>query len=273
MERVLEQSMAERPYRKPVGMRVIGHQDPRRLTFRDFCLSPDRVYHAARTAFELDPFLDYDATSVFETTVVGDGGMTLGAGLYTTPDEREAQNYLLKRGGGHEGSRLYTLVPYRARVLDLREASDPENNGHVPGELVKEWTQLVEGAYKRLQHKLRQQEKLSFGDEMDLDWWQQYLARLNVIQQNGRTYNLRTILGTGDTAEAKRELPPMVSAAAPPWITLWTRFMLYKGIDGVIYHEGSEVEAGKNSANVVFYNLAKVGTYASWHRERGHGVI
>ncbi len=259
-----------RPFREPMGMRLMGRQDPRELTRAEFLESEDVLYHAARESFAFDPFLDYTKPNPYDE-MQGEGGMTLGAGFYTTPEYREALNYSVKRGGDKQKeSRVYAFLPYHARILDLREKGNVLANGDVPKELVDEWTALVQKKCALL-HEEYANKKTDFLDEWTLESWDEYVKRLEYIQAKGTTYDLRTILGTGDSPAARKELPSFSELHSQPWDTLWSRFMLYKGIDGIMYNEGSEVERGVSSTNIVFYDLTKIGTQESWHREQGHG--
>lgn len=262
-----------RPFREPVGIRLMGKQDPTQLTRAEFLASEDVVYHAARVSFAFDPFLDYTRPNPYDK-MQGDGGMTLGGGFYTTSDYREALNYSLKRGGDrNQAGRVYALLPYHARVLDLRAKDDLTTNGDVPKELVDEWTTIIQERCSQIESALRSKAHSSTDNEYDWDGWHEYRDRLEYIQRMGKTYDLRTILGTGDSPIAYEELPEMPTGTGPAWIMMWSQFMLRKGIDGIVYHEGSEVERGQLTENIVFYNLTKIGTWESWHREQGHGAF
>lgn len=271
MQESFARELSRREYREPIGMRTIGSVDPRQLTQAEFLRSPECVYHGARSGFELDQYFDFSDAKNYRDTFLGEGGLTIGAGLYATPDRVAAEDYVQVRGT-HRG-RLYTLLPYKARMLDLRDKRDPRFNGEVPRELVEEWAEVVRAKCRIEHEKAKQKSELTFGEELMLEWWDEYMNRLDCIVKTGNTYSLRSILATGDDEDARQELPRMhFTAPAPPWVVLWTKFMLYKGIDGVLYHEGGESDNIESSLNAVFYNMEKVGTYASWHRERGHGV-
>lgn len=257
-------------FREPIGIRIIGHRDPRTMTRAEFDASPDALYHAAREHFELDQYFSYDDLKNYEHSLLGEGGLTLGAGLYATPELREGRNYMRIRGGN--SAKLYTLVPYLARMLDLRCKDQPSENGDLSKMLVDEWRELIHAARARIVEGIQKKTKIEFMDRIRMERWEEYANYLDAIHQSGQSFDLRTVLGTGIQRSARGRFPEITVTPAPPWIALWTRFMLHKGIDGVLYHEGSEVE-DKDSLNAVFYNLEKVGTYASWHRDRGHGAF
>lgn len=260
-----------RRYHEPIGMRMIGAVDPRRLSHQEFQNAPDRLYHASRKAFELDPYLDYSETKNYADTTLGGGGLTLGAGLYTAQDRALVEDYLLVRSDGR--GVIDTLLPYRANMLDLRDKQYPDLNGDVPKPLVDEWTELIRAKLNRIYQRQTEQKAATGMEKLMIKRWERYMARLVKIQDLGKTYELRTILATGDTDEARAELPEITATVAPPWITLWTKFMLHKGIDGIFYHEGGEGKNVEQGVTVVFYNPEKVGTYSSWHREQGHGAF
>lgn len=252
-------------------MRMIGERDPRSLTLTEFMRSPDRLYHASRATFEHDHFFDYGDTRNYSGTSLGAGGLTLGAGLYSAQDRALVEDYLLVRSDGR--GTIATLLPYRANMLDLRDAQDPEVNGDVPKALVDEWTGLVQAKLNRVRQHVAEQKQATTMDKLALKAWERYMTRLMKIQETGKTYDLRTILATGDAYEVRGELPEVTMAAAPRWGSLWTKFMLHKGIDGIFYHEGGEGKNVEHGVTVVFYNPEKVGTYSSWHREQGHGAF
>ncbi len=216
---------------RPIGMRTVGYEDPRQLSRAEFLESRSVLFHGAAKDFQFDPDFDYtDPKNIHEN--MSDGSMTLGSGLYTIPSLKEARNYAITRAPlTREQPRVVPFLPYQARILDLRSAAHPEQNGNLPHELMVAWVDRYKAELERREEALRAKERVTWLERTIYKLLKEYEALLDRLLETGRTFKLRTVLGTGND----RSLPfPTMDLPAPPWVHLWSRFMQDQGIDGLV---------------------------------------
>ena len=238
-----------------VGVRILGEIDSRTLSREVFEQSPELLFHGSRVALNFSQELDYRSEEYLTGT---DGSATLGFGFYTTDDKNAALNYsTVRQGNTTYGSLPHPVVtpvlPYQARILDLRNKNDLKRNAPIAKELVAKWREKF---WKYLEEKAhREQNGTMVLSAVEADYTEclQELSALDSV-------DMRVLLGTASSGNIKHSL----NLIAPQWAHLFSDFMKEQGYDGLIYNEGGEGMERKDSATYVFYNPQKVGTYESW---------
>lgn len=224
----------------PIGERIIGTIDPRTLSEDEFRHSPGLLFHGAKESVEFDPHRDYSVVS-------GDYSQTIGSGFYTTDNRDNAAFYSRLRRVGMEPI-IVEVMPYQARVLDLRVVDSPDLNAAVPSELFQEYVNFITTMNTQL--------------PKDVNWWlrsqlTEYILTLRRLIREGKPIELRSMLSiTGD---------PYQSEFAGKY---FAQFMLGKGFDGLVYNEGGDNPDQKHTTSYVFYNPQKIGTYGTWHQPK-----
>jgi len=253
MEPKLEEVTHSEITLEPMGERVIGEVDPTTLSAEEFKSSPDLLFHGAMTDFEFSRNFDYRSAEYYEKS---DGSQTLGEGFYTTAERDSAENYSEVRQIGQVNNPVVVeVLPYQAKVLDLRAKSDPSKTAPVSKEFFEKWY----GRFKQY-YKERSSDK-------NLPWWvtmaeSDYMSYLIKLKEAKPSPDLRVMLGTTHSGMPN---VPNLNLPSPPWMKLFSNFMVDEGYDGVVYNEGGEGKNRKNHTSYVFYNLDKVGTHKSWH--------
>ncbi|MFZ5366268.1 MAG: hypothetical protein ACOZBZ_03145 [Patescibacteria group bacterium] len=234
---------------EPIGDVILGKVDPKTLTKEEFAKSPDVLFHGAAKPFNYSPQYDYNSPEYYTEA---DGSQTIGQGFYTTNNREAAINYSSVRQLGEKKEPVVlTLLPYQAKVLDLRAKNDNTRNASIPRTLFEKWRKFFTDYY----HSSSRQNLPWYITSNEAEYLL-YLARVSKLDQ----VDLRIMLETAPKAEVKsRNLP------SPPWTNLFSNFMKQEGYDGLVYIEGGEDQSRKGHASFVFYNLEKIGTYESWH--------
>lgn len=143
------------------------------------------------------------------------------------------------------------VLPFQARVLDLRATIDVDLNAPVPHNLAEAWAKAFVSYLAKRKPREGNIGQIFAGFEV------QYAVFLEKLLKR-KAIDLRVLLGT----TSDRELgSPNVST--PPWMHMFADFMRQQGYDGVVYNEGGE-GWGNVVASYVFYNVEKIGTYESW---------
>lgn len=238
---------------EPIGVRILGDADPIRLTKEQFDRDPNLLYHGAASHFDFQPTFDYRAK---EYCTNSDGSETLGEGFYTTDSAISAENYsLVRQYSGEPQPIVMKVLPYQARVLDLRAATDPTVNAHVPTDFFNRW---YEHYKKYFENQTIAENQPWHVRAMELEYWN-FLNRTKRQVDTGESIDLRVMLGTAPFAKLQSPNWP-----SPCYMKLFSNFMVEQGYDGLVYVEGGEGAKKQNSPSYVFYNLEKVGTYDSW---------
>ena len=268
-----EQNERTEPKSEIIGVTILGSIDPRGLTRQEFQSLPEKVYHGHRKADGLgyEPGYDYEGDSF----VLKDSqsGASLGQGLYTTDDLIQAQKYSVMRitNSSEENNEIPaiidTLVPYQARMLDLRLKDKKEENGSFPKQIAESWIKYYQSFMEYMEDELT---KPVGGDPSKIpDAWKVF-HRMGTLDQYRRlldevissdNLDLRDLLGTGAKDAFSNSLNQVDH---PPWMPLFTEFMKKSGFDGVIYNESGDAKHFGVASSYVFYNLNKIGTYESW---------
>jgi len=238
-----------------VGVRILGESDPRKMSRDEFEQSPDLLFHGSSKPMRFSQEFDYRS---HEYLTENDGSATLGFGFYSTDDREEAENYSIVRQNYTGEPIVVCILPFRARVLDLRQKNNLEKNAPVPREFASAWKERFlcylktrpprEGNIGEIFNSLEQE-------------YAQYLDRVLALP----AIDLRVLLGTAPSRQVKGPL----NLPSPPWVMLFSDFMLERGYDGLVYNEGGEGPERRGGASFVFYNLKKIGTYESWHEKEG----
>ncbi len=245
----------ERPKLEAVGVRVLGESDPRAMTREQFEQSPDLLFHGSPRPMRFSPEFDYRSQGYLADT---DGSMTLGCGFYTIDTKSEATNYSIVRQS-HAGTEpiVVSILPHNARVLDLRRKNELAKNASIPRELALKWKNKF---LHHLQTKSPREGYIgAIFDSLEQEY-AQYLDKVLALDE----IDLRVLLGT---APSNSKQIKSMNLPSPPWIILFSDFMLEEDFDGLVYNEGGEGVHGKGGTSYVLYNLKKIGTYESWHEE------
>ncbi len=246
---------------EPLGEVVLGKIDPRFLTEEEFNQSPELLYHGSKKAdVDFDDSVDY--TSIFLESQLGSN--TVGNGFYTTPEVRNAEIYSEARQQSGSEANLQRLLPFQAKMLDMRASTSPRINAPVTAEFAQEWLSFYQDYFKSefptgvpdLEGKpISEQSRLAIKHSTTSN----YLTLLKERVASGNSLNLRSLL---DRSEYGRGNDTDHAA------TLFTRFMLHKGYDGLIYNEGGDKHDQKHTTSVVFFNPKKLGAYQTWQARR-----
>lgn len=241
---------------EPIGVRIIGNVNPREITKEQFKNSPNLLFHGAFNDFEFSNDFDYRSQDYYAKS---DGSQTLGEGFYTAEDRSVAENYSITRQGGQEANPVVTeVLPHQARVLDLRSKSNNSINALVPKELFNKWVEHFSEYYKKDSAERNNKPwRVNLSET-------QYFDYLVLLKQKLPDVDLSIMLGTAGTRT--REVPSL-NYPSPPWMKLFSNFMVDEGYDGLVYNEGGEGMNRKKHSSYVFYNLEKVGTFESWHKK------
>jgi len=225
---------------------VIGATNPSTMTREAFLVSPDLLYHGSAGPFEFNRNINYDVFS-------GSGSFTLGSGLYTTSDRKEATLYSKtrqnKRGVDEVPITITEFLPYQTRMLDLRSASNPTKNIPVSSDFARKWLNYFKTRYDNPQ----------FSSALRSLYGEYLSFLLKIFRENHNPCMDLRVLLRGLYSEEN---------VAPEF----RRFMLGQGYDGLIYVEGGDSVEAKACSSYVFYNLEKVGTYDIWHQPKQNGA-
>ena len=243
----------ERPKQEAVGIRVLGESDPRVMTREQFEQSPDLLFHGTPRPMHFSPEFDYRSQ---EYLANNDGSTTLGFGFYAIDSKSEASNYSVVRQSHAEAQPVVaSILPHEARVLDLRRKDELAKNAPIPRELATKWRDRF---LRHLQTRPPREGNIgAIFDSLE----QEYAQHINRVLGLDEI-DLRVLLGTAPSKQVKS-----MNLPSPPWTVLFSDFMLEEGYDGLVYNEGGEGIQGKGGTSYVFYNLKKIGTYESWHKE------
>ena len=244
-----------------IGDVVLGNVDPRTLTEEEFRISPKLLYHGAKQdQLEFDDSVDYTSKSLETQT----GSSTVGNGFYTTPELRNAEIYSEERRGTASEAKVQGLLPFQAKMLDMRAKINPRRNAPVTKDFAQEWLSFYQDYFKSefptgkpdLEGKpLSEQAWIANWHNITSSYQRLLKGRI----ASGDALVLRQLL---DRSERGRGTETEHAA------TLFTKFMLSKGYDGLIYNEGGDRWDQEHTTSVVFYNPKKIGTYETWQSRK-----
>ena len=204
--------------REPTGEKVLSKANPRVLNREEFERSPDVLFHGTKKPFVFKQAFDYHSVNYLEEN---DGSATLGMGFYTTPNRQEAEGYSKVRQP-FSPEELTTpivvpILPYEARVLDLRARSDVSRNAPVAQDLVQRWLEKYRGYYTT--KKPREGNLGAIFDSMESEYHD------HLVKIKNTPVDLRELLYT-------------THWPSPGWAALFSDFMLEQGYDGLVFNEG-----------------------------------
>lgn len=228
-----------------IGPRTIGNQNPNKITPKQFRKSPDLLFHGSPSPFKFSPDFNYSSSEYLDNN---DGSQTLGEGFYLTPSKETAIDYSLVRQIKPQSKTFVTeILPFQTKMLDLRNKHHPTENAPVSADFFTQWYEKI-----KQDHQTKSSENTPwYIHEMEKDYLS-YLEKLNSLPS---LPNLRVMLGT--TISPHPEIPTL-NFPSPPWMKLFSNFMVEKGYDGIIYNEGSEKRGQPQNPSYIFYNLKKL---------------
>ncbi len=239
---------------EPIGVRVIGNLNPSTLTEEQFRSSPDLLFHGASENFNFSSKFDYRSKDYYAKS---DGSQTLGEGFYTTAERGSAVDYSVVRQFKQDTTPVVLeVLPYQARVLDFRAKSDATKNASVPKDLFDNWYMKFKAYFEDSESRKNLPWHVHAGEA-------EYMSYLIKLKQVLPTPDLRVMLGTAPTGT--RDISSL-NYPSPPWMRLFSNFMVEQGYDGIVYNEGGEGRNAKNHTSYTFYNLEKIGTFESWQQ-------
>ena len=247
--------------REPFGDVVLGTIDPRTLSEEEFRSSPELLHHGSKQdKLEFDDSVDYTGTSL-ETQI---RSITIGNGFYTTPEKRNAEIYSELSRGTDSEARTQELLPFQAKMLDMRAKINPRKNAPVTADFAQEWLSFYQDYFKSQfpTGKLDLEGKPISEQSMLAIWHNitsSYLKLLKSRVASGNALELRQLLDRDKSGKG---------SGTEHASTIFTDFMLRKGYDGLIYNEGGDRADQKHLTSVVFYNPKKLGTYDTWQSRR-----
>lgn len=238
-------------YKSPsiIGEVIIGHTDPSVLTQEQFNSHPNLLYHGAKRNFVYSHKGEYDINKVIGTT-------DYGAGFYTTDDPKQAENYSNARGA--QSLTVYSFLPQNARMLDVRNKDNPNENGVLPKEFVEKWLSYLNKIIS---------DPTFLSD--DLDWIRNdlikntqddFLDRVKKYMDEQGEILIRTDVG-GSEGIFDEDGNGLIDSA-------FRNFMLGEGYDGMIYREAGEGEKAEDLTGYVFYNPSVIDTFEGWQKRK-----
>lgn len=231
-----------------VGERILGEVDPRTLTREEFEASPDLLFHGSSGPFNFSRAFDYRCMDYL--TVDEASSVTLGFGFYATDRENAADYSEIRVLYSLRERRplVTTILPYRARCLDLRLKTDLLQNAPLPKDFINSWMAFYRASIENMD---RYKGVESFMEDNLLRMDEYYLECLEDMRE--------------EEATVLKKLLYAHHFPGPMWMYTFHDFMIDLGFDGLIVNGGSEKVPGKRLPEYVFYNLDKIGTYETWN--------
>ncbi len=223
---------------------TLGSVDPRTLSKENFKASPDLLFHGSGKEITFSQNFDYQNNP-------DDNSSKIGFGFYATPNRKDAELYSLAFARKGEKPTIIEMLPYQAKMLDLRRKSDLSHNGSVPQNIFKDWINYYQKWFDTAYGE-NGKRRPEFFKWMDSN----YLGSLRA-RSNATSIDLRSMLsedGFGKNTEHAADT--------------FREFMQQEGYDGIIYVEGGDHLGHKSPVSYVFYNLKKIGTFEAWHTNK-----
>ncbi|MEO6729008.1 MAG: hypothetical protein ABIM99_03735 [Candidatus Dojkabacteria bacterium] len=222
------------------------------------------LYHGAKKELTFSKDFDYsDPNSSF------DGSFTLGEGMYLTDNRELAKSYSNVRQHNSGQHLVYSAHAPNCKFLDFRG-----EHGNVPveGQMLIDW----ERTYSDYLNKLELEEPISeeeyedvvingrtrrkfnraLLEREDLRVYGKYLKALAV---GNIKVDLRVMLGSAPGGDLpKNDSGYEGGDYAPPWSSLFRRFIIGQSYDGIIYNEEGEGKDDGNHPTYVVYKLEAI---------------
>lgn len=270
-----------------IGEVILGTVDPSTLTEEQFLASQDLLFHGAAQEFTYSPNGEYDRANTG-----GDGTADYGMGFYTTDNRSQAENFSQVRGMRKYKSLeplVYPLLPFNAKMLDVRDKTSPDYVGVLPRSFVEQWLQFLD------EYLLDENTFASLGGKREsippkpmtgMERWNNFL-RERVMGQPKKLppMSLRERIKMSVREDSLDRLQKVLDEGKPVLIRsdgrlsgifhwmgngliseAFHNFMRSQGYDGMIYREGGEGEDGEDLTGYVFYNPEVVDTYEGWQK-------
>lgn len=251
----LKGELPSRPDLTIRGDVVLGTINPRILNEAEFSSSSGLLYHGAAKEFIFSPLGEYDLLNTG-----GDGTDDYGSGFYMTDDLNQARNYSLERSAHRlKEPIVYPFLPYQARMLDVRNLNNPQNNGILPRTFVENWASFLENFVDDAGNFSSYNEFLK--DTIQGGIRELFLGRVKKALQEKKDIYIRSgrdVYSAGIFQSTSNGLIGHI----------FRKFMLSIGYDGTIYREGGEGEKGDNLTGYVFYNPRVVDTWEGWQKRK-----
>ena len=231
---------------KPKGEVILGLVDPRTLSPEAFKASGELLFHVtADRGFKYDWNHDYGV----KLHPSAEYSSTIGNGFYTTDNREVADIILVSRGSG---AKLIELLPFNAKMFDMRSKEDERINELVDEEMFENFRVFVNEKYKK--------DKDSGNPKSIYQELAGYLNRHKFVTSKEKyiPLGLRTMLGRGNKTMSET------------YANTFTEFIISQGYDGLIYIEGTDGDGtGKINCNsIVFFNPKVLGAYESWQQRK-----
>jgi hypothetical protein len=210
------------------------------------------LYHGSAKPFT------YSAEGIFDPNDTGgDGAHDYGEGLYLTFDKQAAEQYSLVRGQGFVAPYVSEFSPHNARILDVRNSMNPEQNGVLPEALVASWKDY-------LNSYVENDENYKNVPAFIADTWREgvkteFLMPVTKALEEHKPLLIRDKNGGG--IFGTKGVNGLVSHIFRGFLTSYDG-----GYDGMIYQEMAEGEKEIRHTSVVIMNPRKVDTKAGWEQ-------
>ncbi len=234
---------------------VLGKTDPSQITAENLD-QLFKLYHGASKKLIVDENYDF-----FADEDAPDGSYTIGAGLYTTDNHALAEEYANLRAKQNlqtETGVLTTLVPYQAKMLDLR------NGQSLPEPLFKAWVEFMQAKFAQ---KKAQYEAISKPDgieEMMFEFEKRYydfLVAIAAKEPDQENRQIHYVLATRFIPEYNMEV-----GLGSSQNFYFAEFMKNLGFDGLISQEPTDIEGMIKADSFVFFNYSTIGSVEDWQR-------
>ncbi|MEK7165859.1 MAG: hypothetical protein AAB874_03585, partial [Patescibacteria group bacterium] len=217
------------------------------------------LYHGGLKPLQVK--LDYDNLTDPDKP---DGSVTLGTGLYTSNNQTQAKKYADLRGQSRGGGYLSVVIPYRAKMLDLR------GDKPFPEKLFQEWVEywLVYFEQNKIEYEAKKDKIIL--DDVIFDANNKYsifLKKIRQITNNEVKRKIRYVLGTMNIPEYG-----ISQGLGPIQNDVFAKFMRERGFDGIIAPESGDSKIFEEDDSYVFFNYEVIGTKEDWKERRNQSV-
>lgn len=265
-ESQMTETVPRETHLEPIGDIVIGNVDPKTLTKEQFEQSSGLLFHGAGKDFSFSQEFRYE-------DFLNPGSHTIGSGFYATDRKEEAEKYSQARRG--ERIVVVSILPYQARMLDLRARDNPGINAPVPQDFFESYLEFIKEDFQSRWGGYNSREDSDFinlhkpDDEVFAD---ERMKRVNRFWQYHFAQTYLGVLRRLKQSQKPVELRSMLSIFGEAGISeyaslLFPKFMIQRGYDGVIYIEGGDISGQSKPTSYAFFNLKKIGTYETWHHQ------
>lgn len=207
------------------------------------------LYHGSANPF------NYSAEGVFDPNDTGgDGAHDYGEGLYLTLDRQAAEQYSVVRG--QEGIPYVSeFFPQDAKILDVRNSMNPEQNGILPETLVASWRDYLK-AY------VENDENYKNVPPFIAAMWKDGVKKKFLLPVAKAVEEHKPLLirdNNGGGIFGTEGINGLISHIFRGFLTSYDG-----GYDGMMYQEMAEGENEIRHTSVVMMNPSKIDTKEGW---------